>query len=219
VCPIRRIRERCRSHRSNQFKPGTGRSQTSGGLLRVSLSRRLRNDQATRAVGCPTVGVNYVISVVNSVCLCYSPTAPAPGAGGPFFGSYIFVRSLEGVADTGRVRMAIMTRRAWEPFIVAAGVSAATWSGIQAWTVWGAKGELFQADIRVQSRTAGDGSEVVAVDTDGDLIFDTWSHFENGRLVEMVFDDDQDGRPDRRRFFDADGSVERTESLAAGPTP
>lgn len=94
------------------------------------------------------------------------------------------------------------------------GISAAIWSGTFAWNRWGARGERFGSDIRVRQDAAVDGRHTVTIDTDGDLIFDTWSHYSQGTLVEMVFDDDQDGRPDRRRLFNRDGSVERTESLA-----
>ena len=104
--------------------------------------------------------------------------------------------------------------------MVAGGLVAAIAAGQYAWRVAGPHGEGFALDPRV--RRAADsttGLEVIAVDTDGDLIFDTWNYVENGRLIRIEFDDDQDGRMDRRRWFNADGTVQRTESLATHPTP
>ena len=107
------------------------------------------------------------------------------------------------------------------------GLVAAILAGVAAWRTGGPYGERFDVDPRVgRVRNPVTGAlDVVALDTDGDLVFDTWNYLQDDRLIRMEFDDDQDGTMDRRRFFKPDGSVDRTESLATGraqapgPTP
>ncbi len=114
-----------------------------------------------------------------------------------------------------------MTGRSYAQLaVVLAGLTAAVAIGLFGWRVGGPHGDRLDLDPRVK-RLADQttGLDVLAVDTDGDLIFDTWNYLESGRLIRMEFDDDQNGRPDRRRWFNADGTVQRTESLASDPEP
>lgn len=112
-----------------------------------------------------------------------------------------------------------MTGRSYAQLAVAlAGLVAAVAAGRAGWSLGGPHGAEFTPDPRVRrSIDATTALEVVAIDTDGDLVFDTWNYLDNGRLIRIEFDDDQDGRMDRRRWFNADGTIQRTESLADTP--
>ncbi len=111
-----------------------------------------------------------------------------------------------------------MTGRSYaQAAVLIAGLATAIAAGLIGWRVGGPRGEGFNVDPRVRRAVDAAGLEVLATDTDGDLVFDTWNYLDNGRLVRIEFDDDQDGRMDRRRWFNDDGTVQRTESLASDP--
>lgn len=114
-----------------------------------------------------------------------------------------------------------MTGRSYiEAAILATGLVAAVGSGVWAYRSGGPYGEKFSVDPRVRKTYDARGRvSVVAFDASGDLVFDTWSYFDGDRLIRMDFDDDQDGLLDRRRFFNADGSIERTQSLREDTVP
>jgi hypothetical protein len=112
------------------------------------------------------------------------------------------------MARTGAARVAT------EVLVLAISVAAATWGAREAWHRWGPRGEWFRADPRVQRTVTSDGRVTDAIDSDGDLVVDMWTVFDGDRLTEMVFDDDQDGRPDRRRTFSAEDGASHVESLA-----
>jgi hypothetical protein len=101
-----------------------------------------------------------------------------------------------------------------EALILTVGLAAAVTSGVVAWRVEGPYGERGDVDPRVRrSHDLTTGLEVIAFDSDGDLIFDTWSYMDGDRLVRMDIDDDEDGTIDRRKYFGANETVERVEFL------
>ena len=100
-----------------------------------------------------------------------------------------------------------------EIVIVIVGLSAAVASGVIAWKLGGPRGEKFVIDARVKRTVDPKTGEVrsIAFDSNGDLVFDTWSYLERGMQTRMDSDDDYDGSVDRRQYFKADDVLERIE--------
>ena len=106
-------------------------------------------------------------------------------------------------------------RSTTEIAILVVGLTAAVTSGVVAWHVAGPRGEKLIIDPRVKRTVDPKTGEVtkVAMDSNGDLVFDTWSYLEHGTQVRMDSDDDYDGIVDRRFYYAGSDEPVRIEHL------
>ena len=106
----------------------------------------------------------------------------------------------------------------WEVPILIVGLILSVVSGVIAYRLGGPYGERFETNPNVtrivDSQTGA--LESMHYDTTGDMKFDTWGYFVDGKQVRMERDTDGDGRVDHWRYYRADETRSITESDTDG---
>lgn len=105
--------------------------------------------------------------------------------------------------------------------LLGVGLTLAIASGVVAYRAGGPYGERFERDPRIGRVAVGpalstEATEALAVDTTGDLRFDTWTHVRGDRVVMTAQDTDADGRADAWQYYRADESLARFEKDTDG---
>ena len=105
--------------------------------------------------------------------------------------------------------------------ILSVGLIAAVISGVVAYRIGGPYGERLDTPRvqRIYDDETGE-LELLIMDLDGDLRFDTWSYWDGDRLARRELDDNEDGAIDRWQYFDEDAELSREGfSTTGGEAP
>lgn len=103
-------------------------------------------------------------------------------------------------------------------WLLTVGFVLAVVSGVVAYRAGGPYGERFRPDPRVAQVASEPAieTETLALDTTGDLRFDTWSHAVGDTVVRSEQDEDGDGRIDTWEYYRPDETLERFEKDTDG---
>jgi hypothetical protein len=86
--------------------------------------------------------------------------------------------------------------------IIGIGMVLAVASGVAAYRLDGPYGEKNAQDPRVRRIADASGRlRLLIYDANGDGVFDTWSHMDGDRVLDIQIDEDGDGSPDRIEYF------------------
>ena len=104
-----------------------------------------------------------------------------------------------------------------EVAILSVGLIAAVISGVVAYRIGGPYGERLDTPRvqRIYNDETGE-LELLILDLDGDLRFDTWSYWDGDRLARRELDDNEDGVIDRWQYFDDDTEPSREGFATTG---
>jgi hypothetical protein len=101
--------------------------------------------------------------------------------------------------------------------ILGVGLAAAIVSGVVSYRINGPYGDRNEYNPRVRRMydPVTGRLQLVVFASSGNLKFDTWAYMDGKRLIRMDIDDDEDGKIDRREYFDPREVLERIEYLSS----